>query len=120
MSQYHHHPDNLIYVRTEKGIYCDTIANFAIDFGQIWPLPDCVSELLYEDGPKSRHVVFDAAGNQFASGFVPFPFGDAAIAAIDALLAAQVKRDAPPPPPEPVQAPLPRKARSPSIGTNKV
>jgi hypothetical protein len=128
MSQYHHHPDNLIYVRTEKAVYCDTVANFALDFGRIWPLPKDVSEILYEDNPSfdknsgPRCLRFDRAGNQLA-GPRPFPFGDAAIAAIKTLLAAQAKRKADAEeaakPPPPVPAPPP-KGPVPSKGTNKV
>jgi hypothetical protein len=124
MSQYHHHPDNLIYVRTANAVYSDTVANFALDFGRIWPLPEGTGEILYEDAPKARHVVFDQAGNQLA-GKLPFPFGDAAIAAIDTLLASQAKRkaaaeEAAKPPPAPPQIMAPRKAPSASTGTNKV
>jgi hypothetical protein len=119
MSQYHHHPDDLIYVRTDKATYSDTVTNFALDFERGWPLPCGIIELLYEDGAMPRHLQFDVGGNQFAGG-LPFPFGDEAIAAIDALLAAQARRIAPPPPPLPVLQETPRKASSPSTGTNKV
>jgi hypothetical protein len=119
MSQYHHHPDNLIYVRTTNAIYCDTVANFALDFGRIWPLPKGLTELLYEDGEKAWLVVHDAVGNQRSGGAVPFAFGHAAIAAIDTLLAAQAKRNTPPPPPAPALA-APRKSPPASTGTNKV
>jgi|SRR5579862_317320 len=123
MSQFHYHPDKLIYVRTEKGTYCDTVTNFALDFGRTWPWPEGISELIYEEGAKLRHVAFDLDGNQLARE-LPFPFGDAAIAAIDKLLESQAKRNTPSPPagppPMPPHALVSRKAPSPSTGTNKV
>lgn len=94
MSQYQHHPDSLIYVRTSAATYVDSVANFAKDFGRISPLPDRVTHSLYDD-QKRIHFQFDADGNQLAAGTVPFPFGDAAIAAIDTLLKNQAARRAP-------------------------
>lgn len=48
---FQHYPDGWIYVRTDKGIYCDTIVNFEADFGQTYPgLPDGFIGRYYEPG----------------------------------------------------------------------
>ncbi len=48
---FQHHPDGLIYVRTEAGIYQDTIANFEADYGSSGPdLPAGYAGRYYEPG----------------------------------------------------------------------
>lgn len=121
MSQCHHHPDNLIYVRTPAATYCDTVDNFRLDFERTWPLPDGMVELRYDDTPP-RTLLFDAAGNQHAGPTGRFPFGDAAIAAIATLLARQAARKkaaeeaAKPKPATNATA----KTAAPSLGTRRV
>lgn len=92
MAQFHQHPDGHIYVRTNEGIYRETPANFAIDYAKKLPaLPPGVVERIYDD--EGRHAFIDAKGNHVDSGPMPFPFGDAAIAAAAALHAKKKARE---------------------------
>jgi hypothetical protein len=89
-------PDGLVYVRTPGGTYADTLAGFALDNGAPAPALDApFIDRFYE--PGVRHALSD--GVSTSGGPMPFAFGDAAIANIAALLAAQNARLHPPPPP---------------------
>ena len=92
------HSDGTIFVRTDTGIYGDTLENFALDFGEAAPsLPEGYIGRIYE--PNVRHAISN--GESVIGGPLPFDFGDLAIGAIAALLAAKAARETPPPPPEP-------------------
>jgi hypothetical protein len=96
MSQFQIHPDGLVFVRTPNGQYVDTLADFAVDFGQPIPaLPPGATGLFYEQG--GRFFASVPPGNQV--GPAPFEslFCDQAIAAIVTLLAEQDLRRNPPP-----------------------
>lgn len=86
MQNFHHHPDGLIYVRTDAGIYCDSVENFALDLGQPYPgLPEGFDERYYEPGVKHCLSTRTSAVPQELS----WPEGDAYIAAYDSLVAAK-------------------------------
>jgi hypothetical protein len=92
LPEYHYHPDGLIYVRTATGTYGDTLANFALDYGLPDPgLPAGAIQRLYD--PGIRHNITFPTGGDLPQP-LPWAFGDAAIADIAALLAAQTKRQA--------------------------
>lgn len=88
MPSFQHHPDNLIFIRTDSGTYNDTPDNFTKDLGNDYQFEG--RERFYE--PNIRHFVDNT----------PQPLqwteGDNYIAAIDNLLAAQAARLLPPPP----------------------
>lgn len=85
MAQFHHHPDNLIIIRTIIGIYMDTPQNFAVDLGADYPgLPDGSRERLYE--PGVRHFLDNEPKD------LAWHPGDEYIAAVSTLLAAQKAR----------------------------
>jgi len=92
MTQFHHHPDGLVYVRADNGIYVDTLENFATDYGRSAPaLPDGMIECIYESG--RRHVYFDAKQNAHAlEGEAGCAEHEAICAKLDDLLAAQSQR----------------------------
>lgn len=96
MAQFHIHPDSIIYVRTARGTYVDTPANFARDHGAAAPaMPKGAVQALYDDVGKVLQF-FDAKNNQIGVGQRGgWPFGETAIAAVSKLLAAQAKRTAP-------------------------
>lgn len=83
-------PDGRVYVRTEGGTYGDTLENFAKDHGSPFPALDTgLTERIYQ--PDVRHALI-AHHNVVDGGPMPWPEGDAIIAAITALLAAQAAR----------------------------
>jgi len=93
MPNFHHHPDGLIFIRTDAGIYRETVENFEADLGGAYAgLPDGFSERMYE--PDARHVLCDGAGAE------PQPLkwgeGDGYIRSFDALMAAKDARENPP------------------------
>ena len=92
MVEYHHHPDNVIYVRDGGASYMDTPENFAKDFGAPAPaLPEGMIECIYE--PGGRHVYFDKKQNAHSlEGVADSAEHEAVCRALDALLAAQAKR----------------------------
>lgn len=47
--KFQHHPDGLIFIRIDDGIYMDLIANFEFDFGESYPgLPEGYIGKYYE------------------------------------------------------------------------
>lgn len=91
MTQFQHHPDGLIYVRGETQTYSDTVANFALDFGQ--PEPALPAGAISRDyNPGVCHSISDGT-SVIAGGPMPWAFGDSAIAAVGALLTAQDARN---------------------------
>ena len=88
MISFHQHPDGLVFVRMEAGVYCDTLANFTADYGQDITLP-AGSERYYE--PGQRHVI---NGEPQA---LEWPPGDWAIADFEKIKANKLIRVTPPP-----------------------
>jgi hypothetical protein len=87
--QYHRHPDNLIFIRGGEETYCDTLANFEIDYGGPAPgLPEGFNEQFYE--PGTRH--FFANGNEALPLPLEWVEGDLIISALPALLDIQARR----------------------------
>ena len=102
MKQLHQHPDGVIVIRTDNGIYQDTPENFALDSGvELPPLPPGVDERIYE--PDVRHALMDRV-SVLDGGPMPWPMGDEIIAQAQEILARQRVRN--PPPPEPEQPAL--------------
>jgi hypothetical protein len=90
MNNFHEHPDDLVYVRTDAGTYVDNWQNFETDFGRpLEELPEGVFERIYE--PGIRHALNGRSGT-VAGGERVWAYGDDAIAAIRDLLAAQLAR----------------------------
>lgn len=103
---FHHHATNdLIRISDGALTYIDASDSFVADGGIRPALPAGAIERIYE--PGVRHAISND-GAVIAGGPQPWPFGDAAIAAVSKLLAAQAKRTAPPPNATPV-APQPSK-----------
>jgi hypothetical protein len=93
---FHHQAQNDL-VRIENGAQCyiDHVAAFAADNGTPVPaLPAGAVERIYE--PGIRHAISNGS-SVTGAGPQPWPFGDASIAAVPALLTAQAKRTASPP-----------------------
>lgn len=88
MTQYHRHPDNLIFIRTPNATYSDTVENFEADYGQVPGLPEGFNEEFYE--PGVRH--FYANGNEAQPLPLEWGEGDLIIAALPALLDIQARR----------------------------
>lgn len=92
MQQFHHHPDGLIFLRTDQGVYSGTPEQFAEDFGEAAPaLPPNCDERIYE--PGARHALKNRQG-MVAGGPRKWDFGDRAIAAISILLQKKADREA--------------------------
>lgn len=88
---FQHHPDGWIYIRTDNGIYCDTIANFEVDYGQSYVgLPEKYIGRCYEPGVNHYFHTDDTVVPQDLS----WPEGDTYIPAYDALIAAKAAREA--------------------------
>ncbi|HYG91211.1 MAG TPA: hypothetical protein VD978_33710 [Azospirillum sp.] len=101
--QFHHHPDNLIYLRGAR-TYMAQVAEFAADLVACGlpayaGLPEGATERRYDGG---RHLV--GYGERGFEDAEPWPEGDAYLAALDALLAARAARLNPEPPLESVKA----------------
>lgn len=93
----HQHPDGLIYLRTDAGNYVATLAEFEQDYGAPFPvLPDGFTERYYRPGKK--HNVQNERGVEGLP--LPWPEGDAILAAFDTLAAKQQARENPPKTPE--------------------
>lgn len=91
---FHHHAQNDL-IRIENGAQCyiDRVAAFAADNSTPVPaLPAGAIERTYE--PGVRHAISNGI-SVIGAGPQPWSFGDASIAAILSLLAAQAKRTAP-------------------------
>lgn len=114
MGEFHQHPDGFIYVRAEDGaLYADTKENFVSDAGLTLPaLPDGADDHIYT---QDRRHAFMGNGNVIEGGPVPWDWGDAVIARVPQLLAAQDARKPAPAPVPPVptvpQSVTPRQAR---------
>lgn len=94
MPNFHHHPDGLIFVRGEVETYCDTLENFEADYGQSLPaLPEGMTERFYE--PGVRHFFYNGY-NAVPVNELSWEWGDAVIASLSALMAAQSARSAAP------------------------
>jgi hypothetical protein len=90
MNEVHQHPDGNVVVRTAAGIYNDTLKNFASDYGEALPdLPAGAIERLYR--PGVLHMIGDG-NNIIAGGAMPWPLGDAIIAACYRLCELQKER----------------------------
>ncbi len=85
-NEFHHHPDNLIFVRTGTGVYQDAPENFIVDLGEQYTFDG--RERLYE--PGVRHFV-DGEPQPLV-----WPDGDRYIAAIVSLIAAKSERETTP------------------------
>lgn len=88
---FQHHPDGLIFIRTDAGVYMDTIANFQTNLGQAYPcLLDGFIGRYYEPGINHYITTGDSATPQD----LRWTDGDAYIAAYDTLMAAKAAREA--------------------------
>ena len=90
----HHHTEgdvSKIFVRTRRGTYVDTTANFADDWGgEAFPhLPERATDRVYRQGVV--HCV-QSADNVIEGGPMPWPLGDRIIAAFDQLAKRQTSR----------------------------
>ncbi len=89
-NQVHQHPDGTIHVRTQAGAYADSLENFASDYGGPFPALDAgLTERIYDQGV--RHAVMNGH-DVVGGGPMPWPEGDAIIASIGRLIAAQEAR----------------------------
>jgi hypothetical protein len=89
-SQVHQHPDWTIRVRTQAGAYADSLENFAGDYGAPFPALDAgLTERIYDQG--IRHAVLNGH-DVVGGGPMPWPEGDAIIASVGRLIAAQEAR----------------------------
>jgi hypothetical protein len=89
-NQVHQHPNGTIRVRTQAGAYADSRENFAGDYGAPFPALDAgLTERIYDQGV--RHAVMNGH-DVVGGGPMPWPEGDAIIASIGRLIAAQEAR----------------------------
>ncbi len=89
-NQVHQHPNGTIRVRTQAGAYADSLENFAGDYGAPFPALDAgLTERIYDQGV--RHAVMNGH-DVVGGGPMPWPEGDAIIASIGRLIAAQEVR----------------------------
>lgn len=87
--QFHHHPDGLIYLRTDHGVYEDTVEHFEQDAGSYSGLPPGMIERRYE--PEQYHVLVSADYGQ-TGGVMPWTEGDGLLAAFEQIIHAQQAR----------------------------
>jgi hypothetical protein len=88
--QVHQHPDGTLHIRTQAGAYADSFENFADDYGAPFPALDAgLTERIYDQGV--RHAVMNGH-DVVGGGPMPWPEGDAIIASIGRLIAAQEVR----------------------------
>jgi hypothetical protein len=88
--QVHQHPNGTIRVRTQAGAYADSRENFAGDYGAPFPALDAgLTERIYDQGV--RHAVMNGH-DVVGGGPMPWPEGDAILASIGRLIAAQEAR----------------------------
>lgn len=91
-NEVHQHPDDVVYVRTDQGVYADTPENLAVDFGAALPsLPEGADDRIYTQGV--RHAIM-GGGSVVEGGPMPWPLGDQLIASITDLLAKKSLREA--------------------------
>lgn len=103
---FHHHATNdLIRISDGTLTYVDAGDSFVTDGGAKPSLPVGAIERIYE--PGVRHAISNGSV-VIAGGPQSWPFGDAVIAKVAGLLAAQAKRSIPPPK-SPAPAPQPNK-----------
>lgn len=87
---FQHHPDGIIFVRTNSGIYSDTIVNFQSDSGINYSgLLDGYIGQYYEPGISHYLHTINSATPQGLN----WPEGDAYIAAYDSLMAVKKARE---------------------------
>lgn len=86
MAIFHHHPDNIVYIRTQAGTYSARVADFISDLGGAYDFVG--KERLYE--PGARHFVDNVPQE------LEWAEGDGYIAAFDALMLAKNARENPP------------------------
>ncbi|HEX7126429.1 MAG TPA: hypothetical protein VF406_11775 [Thermodesulfobacteriota bacterium] len=91
---FHHHPDGLIVVRGDAGVYGADLATFAADCTALGlpayeGVPVGMRERRYT--PGQRHTLHDATSQYGAA--IPWPAGDAYCTALPDLLAAQAARE---------------------------
>jgi hypothetical protein len=88
--QVHQHPDGTLHIRTQAGAYADSFENFADDYGAPFPALDAgLTERIYDRGV--RHAVMNGH-DVVGGGPMPWPEGDAILASIGRLIAAQEAR----------------------------
>ena len=88
--QVHQHPDGTLHIRTQAGAYADSLENFADDYGAPFPALDAgLTERIYDQGV--RHAVMNGH-DVVGGGPMPWPEGDAIIASVGRLIAAQEAR----------------------------
>jgi hypothetical protein len=99
-------------VRDGQGatLYAEQQAQAEADAGVVFALPDGMVALDYDANARIvRH--FDARGNCYPmEGEVQHPQGEAVLAALDAMVAAKLVRDTPPPPSQPTAEQLAEQA----------
>ncbi len=89
LPNFHHHPDGLIYIRTDSGIYVDTIANFVLDSEQSYDnLPGIYIERYYEPGITHKLKTDSSESPQSLS----WSIGDNHIANFDTVVANKQTR----------------------------
>lgn len=86
MAIFHHHPDGIVFIRTQAGTYADTVDNFISDLGAAYSFGG--TERIYE--PGKRHIVDNQPQD------LAWSEGDGYIAAFDALVTAKSARENPP------------------------
>lgn len=92
-SQVHQLRDGKVAIRTDAGTYLDTLENFALDYGSAFPFwdgPGDGDEAIYEPGVRHPRM---SGGNIADAGPMPWPEGDAMIAAAPGLISAKVDRE---------------------------
>jgi hypothetical protein len=97
MKQFKSHPDGLVYVQDETKRYIDTVQNFAADAvtaGIVNPDAARNGSFVYEQEGAGKYATIQPTGMHDAATEGRWDEADAAIGAIDALLAAQAARRA--------------------------
>jgi len=80
-----------VLVRNEGAIYADTLANFALDYGQSAPsLPGEATQMLYEPGKRCLYATSEGV---IGGEELPWAAGDTIVAACADLLAAKAARE---------------------------
>lgn len=86
-------PDGRVYVRDATQVYCDTRANFQLDFSVTLPgLPAGADERIYVPG---RSHALQNRTTIISGGPMPWALGDNVITNINTGLAAQAARNPP-------------------------
>lgn len=93
MIEFHHHPDNLIYLRDlQTGrVYCASISQFESDLGVLYTgLENGFRERRYK--PNEYHLLY--TGDTQIGATMPYLLGDSYCESFETLYAAQVQRQA--------------------------